>query len=450
MRRLLFALSAALAYPPSLCAQPVASYRLGGEARAITFDDLALELGKRHLRTERGRKAIRHLVDRQLVLAAATQEGVLPSQRDTLAWISALRDKVRAAGGDLDAQLARQGMTPAEFESHAGVSLAHERLVRQSLELGPRDAVSPDMLNLWLKEAHGKVRIETDPARLPAGIVARVGEAEIPLLDLGRVLARTADAEERAQFCQQIVWWQAVQRAAAARGATVTPEEAEREVAARRAWFERQARARSIPFEQLLAAEGTSVAELGKWPVLLGQVLERKLAAIEHPDAELTARLRDDREAVLKEFGARRRLHVLLILIPARDASGSDAAQRERNALAEITVLRKKLADGAEFGDVARAHSHDTLTRVAGGDVGWQHRRGAGHLPPEVVDAAFGLESGALSEPVRASGGWWLVRVADVEAAPGDEVVLQRMRDAAILALRRRLIVECKLEMAER
>ncbi|MBI5362089.1 MAG: peptidylprolyl isomerase [Planctomycetes bacterium] len=87
---------------------------------------------------------------------------------------------------------------------------------------------------------------------------------------------------------------------------------------------------------------------------------------------------------------------------------------------ADAVRVRELLLAGADFGQLAQEHSTDAETRA---------RRGkpAGGFDPQGWPGAFldeleKLAPGAVSEPLYARGGWWLVRVESVIVTSFDEV----------------------------
>ena len=74
----------------------------------------------------------------------------------------------------------------------------------------------------------------------------------------------------------------------------------------------------------------------------------------------------------------------------------------------EARVLRDRLRGGADFRELARRHSLDTHTREKGGSLGAVRR---GRLLPEFERAAFQLNPGQISEPVRTAYGYHIIRV---------------------------------------
>lgn len=86
------------------------------------------------------------------------------------------------------------------------------------------------------------------------------------------------------------------------------------------------------------------------------------------------------------------------------DASDSTAA------LERIRNLRTEIAGGADFAEVAKRESSDTMSAPKGGDLG-EWTRGA--MDPAFDKAAFSLPLKALSEPVLTQAGYHLIEVSE-------------------------------------
>jgi len=81
--------------------------------------------------------------------------------------------------------------------------------------------------------------------------------------------------------------------------------------------------------------------------------------------------------------------------------------------------LRQSIADGADFDELAAALAQDTSGGVWGGELGWV---GRGRLVPELDSLVFFMEPGTISEAVRSSFGYHIVRVTDREEPDLEEV----------------------------
>ena len=84
--------------------------------------------------------------------------------------------------------------------------------------------------------------------------------------------------------------------------------------------------------------------------------------------------------------------------------------EREAEIRAQAEALLQQLRDGADFAELAKAHSEDTATAEQGGDLGTFPR---GQMVGPFDEAVFALEVGALSEPVRTTFGFHLIRLDD-------------------------------------
>ena len=114
-------------------------------------------------------------------------------------------------------------------------------------------------------------------------------------------------------------------------------------------------------------------------------------------------------EAHKTEFEQVRARHILIRI------QGSPAAVRpgqkdltEAEALAKAQDLRKRILAGEDFAELARQESDDTGSGANGGDLGLFHR---GQMVPSFEQAAFDLQPGELSEPVKSPFGYHVIKV---------------------------------------
>lgn len=78
----------------------------------------------------------------------------------------------------------------------------------------------------------------------------------------------------------------------------------------------------------------------------------------------------------------------------------------------EAEALAQRLAQGADFAELARAVSLDTLTAAKGGDMGYWQEEDARHSP--FIRELFGLSVGEVSEPYRnARGSYHLIKATE-------------------------------------
>jgi peptidyl-prolyl cis-trans isomerase C len=99
----------------------------------------------------------------------------------------------------------------------------------------------------------------------------------------------------------------------------------------------------------------------------------------------------------------------------------------------EARALKQQLDAGADFGELARKYSKDARSGPAGGDLGYFT---SGRRIPEIANAAFRLPVNAVSEPVKSSYGYHLIKVTDArETKPFEELpapVLEEVKRAVL------------------
>ena len=113
--------------------------------------------------------------------------------------------------------------------------------------------------------------------------------------------------------------------------------------------------------------------------------------------------------------------HILLAV--ASDASPAAAAEAE----AEATRIVADLRDGADFAQMAVAHSAGQRA-LEGGDLGW---RKAGQLPSLFADEVLEAGVGEVLDPIRSSSGFHVVKLMDKRGA--GTTVIQQTRARHIL-----------------
>src|ERR1022692_2514041 len=82
----------------------------------------------------------------------------------------------------------------------------------------------------------------------------------------------------------------------------------------------------------------------------------------------------------------------------------------DAEALTKAQEIREKLVQGADFAELARTESNDGGSSSKGGDLGFLKH---GQTVPSFEDAAFALADGELSQPVKTSYGYHLIRVEE-------------------------------------
>jgi parvulin-like peptidyl-prolyl isomerase/tetratricopeptide (TPR) repeat protein len=144
--------------------------------------------------------------------------------------------------------------------------------------------------------------------------------------------------------------------------------------------------------------------------------LTRIIAPIVPTEEELQAYFEENREKYVKEEV--RVSHILIKV--AQDAPEEDVQSASR----KIQELRAQLEAGADFAELARKHSQDPLTREEGGKLGY-FERGRSPYGEEFEEAAFALEEGEISDPVRTDAGFHLIQLLERQTLKFEDVMEQ-------------------------
>ena len=180
----------------------------------------------------------------------------------------------------------------------------------------------------------------------------------------------------------------------------------------------------------------------GMTPERIKSDIRKALALEAHLDAEYVTSVSDEE---VREFydenpdrfttQAQVRASHILLDVP-EDISAEDLKDLKKDAK---KLARKASKEGADFAALAREHS--TGPRAAkGGDLGWFEER---QMVPAFAYAAFQLEVGGVSEPVRTAQGLHIIKVFErreervksfEEAAPEirESMMRGRKRDASL------------------
>lgn len=95
--------------------------------------------------------------------------------------------------------------------------------------------------------------------------------------------------------------------------------------------------------------------------------------------------------------------------------------------LATAQDIKRQLDGGADFAALAATYSLDTSNKASGGNLGWFSR---GQMVSEFETAAFALEAGKTSDPVKTSYGYHIIRVLEHKQA--HTATLAEVRDQVV------------------
>jgi peptidyl-prolyl cis-trans isomerase C len=134
------------------------------------------------------------------------------------------------------------------------------------------------------------------------------------------------------------------------------------------------------------------------------------------------------------EFQQPERAHAKHILLRVPEGATPETSAAVRSKLEGIAAQIKR---GTDFGQLAQANSEDPQSGPRGGDLGLIRR---GQIPAPLDSIAFALTPGTVSNPVRSSFGWHLMKTEEI--VPPGPVPFAEIKDRLIGGLTQRRIAE--------
>jgi peptidyl-prolyl cis-trans isomerase C len=103
-------------------------------------------------------------------------------------------------------------------------------------------------------------------------------------------------------------------------------------------------------------------------------------------------------------------------------SAGTEQEVRARHILVatedEAKAVLAEIKKGTDFAELAKQKSKDPGAAAEGGDLGYFSKE---QMVPEFAEAAFKLEKGQVSEPVKTQFGWHIIKVEDKRNKPVPE-----------------------------
>ena len=109
------------------------------------------------------------------------------------------------------------------------------------------------------------------------------------------------------------------------------------------------------------------------------------------------------------------------ILLRIPQGAGQDVVDQKKK---EIEKIRAELLKGGDFAAVAQEKSEDPGSAPKGGDLGMVKK---GMMVKPFEEALFAMKSGEISEPVRTTFGWHIIRLEKIE--PEQKETLAQVHD---------------------
>lgn len=174
-----------------------------------------------------------------------------------------------------------------------------------------------------------------------------------------------------------------------------------------------EARKENVAADPIVKRRMTLLAD----QTLAQALIERIRNDAKIPDNEIQKYYNDH----LKDYEEVKASHILIRFkgSPAPLPPGKkDLTEEEAKAKAD-ELYKEVTAPGADFAAIAKAESYDQGSASKGGDLGTFHH---GQMVPAFESAAFALNPGEISQPIRTQFGYHLIRVDDKKTRTLEEV----------------------------
>jgi len=147
-------------------------------------------------------------------------------------------------------------------------------------------------------------------------------------------------------------------------------------------------------------------------------------AARKHFLQSITVSDQELRELYAKDKTLSEEVRIRHILISTEDAplksrAAGHPALPEPEARKKLEEIRERILAGADFAQMAKQYSEDTATAASGGDMGVIQRD---KVVPPIVNAAYALEPGQVSDIISTPSGVEIIKVEDKHTKSFEEV----------------------------
>ena len=155
------------------------------------------------------------------------------------------------------------------------------------------------------------------------------------------------------------------------------------------------------------AAEGKKVADQKEFKsriaFIRNKLLMEMLLLQEGKAAVTDAAMKKVYDEAVKQMGNEQEVRARHILVPTED---------------EAKAILAEIKKGTDFAELAKQKSKDPGAAAEGGDLGYFSKD---QMVPEFAEAAFKLDKGQVSDPVKTQFGWHIIKVEDKRTKPVPE-----------------------------
>jgi peptidyl-prolyl cis-trans isomerase C len=146
-------------------------------------------------------------------------------------------------------------------------------------------------------------------------------------------------------------------------------------------------------------------------------------------------------DEALKQISEEKEVHARHILFRA-PASDEKASKEAEDRIKAVIVRLKK---GEDFAKVAAEVTEDPSGKANGGDLGFFTKE---QMVPEFSEAAFKLENGQISDPVKTQFGWHVIKVEEkrVKQPPKFEDVKSQIENFVVRKAQAELVTKLRAD----
>ena len=146
-------------------------------------------------------------------------------------------------------------------------------------------------------------------------------------------------------------------------------------------------------------------------------------------------------DEAVKQVADEKEVHARHILF--RAPAGDDKASKEAEEKVKAVIVRLK--NGEDFAKIASEVTEDPSGKANGGDLGYFTKE---QMVPEFSEAAFKLENGQISDPVKTQFGWHVIKVEDkrAKAPPKFEDVKTQIENFVVRKAQAELVTKLRAD----
>jgi len=254
------------------------------------------------------------------------------------------------------------------------------------------------------------------PDQVDANLLVTVDGKEITVDDLNAEIAKLPEyykqAAETTEFKENILEQMIVKELLVQKATELELEVSSSEVVAKIEELYLQMGITEEEFKVRLAEEGLTYDELVanyREQLLLNKLIESELGGQEPTEEEIKAYYDANKDTLTSVKAS----HILVCY------EGIDTCEKERTEEEALTIIEEvigKAKAGDDFAELAKEYS-DGPSAPMGGDLGWF---GRGMMVPEFENTAFDLNVDEVSEAVKTSFGYHVIKVAEKKSTLED------------------------------